>query len=145
MEALAWPAAITIIVIAAQIIFQKPIGGLIGRVHKVKLPGGFHADASLPVQIGGQLSYVTAATLPQGCSPRPQPGSLIFRGSSEALARLQLFANGQRAALRSCMEGRSQVLVLAGGKDAKLATANNFLRAYNEGKLPDVEVGFVGW
>ena len=97
------------------------------------------------VRIGGQLSYETAATLPQGCKTRPQPGSLIFRGSSEALARLQLFATGQGASLRSCMEGRSQVLVLSGGNDAKLATANNFLRAYDEGKLPDVEVGVVGW
>ena len=72
MDAFAWPLAATVIVIAALLVFRAPIAGLIGRVQKVKLPGGFHADASVPAQIAEQTAE-NASQL--ALSPPPQLGS----------------------------------------------------------------------
>lgn len=98
MEALAWPAAVAIIIIAALLIFQKPIGGLIGRVHKVKLPGGFHADASLPVQITEQAAdnaaQPGAGTAAATRTAAAQSGHRTDRGNRATALGIQLQRQG---------------------------------------------------
>jgi hypothetical protein len=95
------------------------------------------------VRVGSQFPYEPPSTL-QWCKPRPQPSSVIFRGSPEALANVQSFAEKQAASLQGCTNGQSQILILPPENGTELPIANKFLRAFHEGKLPDVEISLVG-
>ena len=96
------------------------------------------------IRVGGQASYEAASSL-QACKPQPRPNSLFFRGPSNAIGRVQAFAKEQAVLVDTCTDGASQILVVPAEDNIHLPVANRFVRAFQEGRFPDVEMGLVGY
>jgi hypothetical protein len=77
---IAWPATVLIIAVIVLLTQRGPIGGLIGRIRKLKIPGGGEAELGVVAEASVAVISSTVESLSRDVIVQPEPGKRAVAG-----------------------------------------------------------------